>query len=82
MGIWLAIRILDGRAQPCAHGGADEACDELVRESFWMTDAELDHVLDLTRKEPASAHAQVLVPALSSERQKRRQNAPVGLRVN
>ena len=42
MGICLAIKVLEGRATGAPHGGVDEACDELIRESFWMTDAEIE----------------------------------------
>jgi len=40
MGICLALSILEtGEQSP--HGGRPEAIDELIRESFWMTQAEL-----------------------------------------
>jgi hypothetical protein len=76
MGIWLAIRLLDGRVKQSPHGGASEACDELVREACWMTSAEVAHVLDWARKN-SSEEARLLLPVMVSVQQQRRERAPL-----
>jgi len=51
--------------------------DELVRESFWMTDAELRRA-----ERWAATHSPILQIVINSERSKRRSNAPVEHRTN
>lgn len=77
MGICLALDVLERGANGGRHGGKPEAVDELVRESFWMTDDELDRA-----QRWASANSAVLQIAIDAERSKRRANQPIGYRVN
>lgn len=77
MGINLALDILDRGADGGPHGGPAEAVDELVRESFWMTDAELRRA-----ERWAATHSPILQIVINSERSKRRSNAPVEHRTN
>ena len=76
MGICLALSILE-HGGVTAHGGRPEAVDELIRESFWMTDAELDKA-----EAWAIRHSPLLEVAIDVERTRRRANAPIGHRVN
>lgn len=77
MGINLALEILEHGVCGGRHGGRDEAVDELIRESFWMTESEL------CRAEAwAAKNSALLQAAVDAERKCRRTCAPVGHREN
>jgi hypothetical protein len=78
MGINLALQILEGSAHGGHHGGRDEAIDELTRESFWMTDAELERA---SRWAATNSNSQ-LQSVIARERQIRRLGGPVSDRTN
>jgi hypothetical protein len=77
MGICLALSILEHGAPGGPHGGWSEAIDELIRESFWMTEPELDRAYSWALK-----RSPMLEVAIDVERTRRRGNAPIGHRVN
>jgi hypothetical protein len=80
MGINLALAILEGTAHGYSgrHGGRSEAIDELIRESFWMTDEELTRA----HRWAVSNGSVALGAAVEGERAKRKTSAPVSARVN
>lgn len=77
MGINLALSILEHGASGGHHGGRSGAIDELIRESFWMTDSEIDRAHAWARK-----HSPLLEVSMDVERTRRRTNAPVAHREN
>jgi hypothetical protein len=81
MGINLALAILEGREKPGPHGGVDEACAELTRESFWMTDDELSRALSWAQRS-GNGNAHMIIAVVASERDTRSRKSPVGHRQN
>ena len=76
MGICLALSILENGGVT-AHGGRSEAIDELIRESFWMSDRELDRA-----EAWAIEHSPLLEVSIDLERTRRRSGQPISYRVN
>jgi hypothetical protein len=81
MGINLAIEILDGRLKTSPHGGLAEAINELMRESLWMTDEEVEYVISIVNKD-SDSQKRLLIPVMQAELQTRRKNSDVGYRSN
>jgi hypothetical protein len=78
MGICLALDILEHGADGGRHGGPSEAVDELTRESFWMTAAELTRAARW-----AAVNGSTLLQAVvDAERRTRRAGAPICYRSN
>jgi hypothetical protein len=72
MGIRLALQVLEGKASGGRHGGRNEAIDELIRESFWMTDDELARAGAWAIKNDSTP----LVAAMAGEAYCRRHGGP------
>jgi len=77
MGICLALSILEHGASGGPHGGRCEAIDELIRESFWMTDEEVKRA-----EAWAEQHSPLLEVSMEVERTRRASKAPIGYRCN
>lgn len=74
MGINLAMAVLTEGADGGRHGGRSEAIDELIRESFWMTEREIARA--------QSVDDRLLRAAMAEELRRRRSGCSIGERVN